>query len=391
MPNSVTAPTSPKILKKTHFLLGAATAALALSPAALFAAVHNVTTVTTLRSALANCASGDEIVIAAGTYAPTTTTTPSLKTLDNVTTTAVMFQIANKSNVIIRGATSTNKPVLRAISVTDGNYVFYAQNAPGLIIRDLKIETGDKGMIIDRCSNVTVERVDFRNIGWEALHFRDGSKNARIKNNTLQLIGMARNDRGEGVYIGSDNDKWHPSSYVAGTSYYQPGCDGAIIENNTFGPNIGGEAIDVKEGVTGTIIRNNTFNGALTNTTLINSTAEKANSIIDNKGAQTVIMGNSFNMGGNTFLASAIESFAPIKSTYTPNTGYNIWGFRGFYTNNTVTGDSATQYVVQVLSYGGAKIGGNTKSVGTTLYFIGSKATPNVTYLTGAACNTPNP
>jgi hypothetical protein len=118
-------PTCSRDLKKHALPFGLASA-LAFTPAAVSAAIINVSTVSQLRSALANAASGDEIVIAAGTYKPSTVTTPQLYTTDGVIKTAAMFQISNKSNVTIRGASSTNKPILKSLSPGDGNYIFYA-------------------------------------------------------------------------------------------------------------------------------------------------------------------------------------------------------------------------------------------------------------------------
>jgi hypothetical protein len=354
-----------------------------------FAATYTVTTTDQLTARLAAARTGDVIVVRAGTYQPTQAV-PNVKTLDGVLVVAPMFLIRNVSNVTIRAETASNKPVLKARGIGNGEYVFYAQNANNLIIQNLRIENGEKGMVIDRSNTVKVQGTDFREIGWEALHIRDGSKAALISGNTFQAIGVERNDRGEGVYIGSDKDKWHPAFYVSGESFYQPACDNAVVEGNIFGPNIGGEAVDVKEGTTGAVIRNNTFNMKLSDPRLTNSSSEKANSAIDVKGNSAVVTGNGFNVGGNANITTAIEVFAVIKSSSTPNTGYKTWGYDGFFTKNTLNGDNASQFVASLLSYGGATVGCNTNAVGEP-HFIGRKASPTSFTVSGTACNPPSP
>jgi hypothetical protein len=354
-------------------------------PIQSFAATYTVTNADQLTARLAAAKTGDVIVVRAGTYQPAQAV-PNVKTLDGVLVVAPMFLIRNVANVTIRAEVASNKPVLKARGIGNGEYVFYAQNANNLIIQNLRIENGEKGLVVDRSNNVKVQGTDFREIGWEALHIRDGSKAASISGNTFQAIGVERNDRGEAVYIGSDKDKWHPAFYVRGDSFYQPACDDAIVEGNTFGPNIGGEAVDVKEGTTGVTVRNNTFNMGLTDPRLANSSSEKANSAIDVKGNGTVVTGNRFSVGGNTNITTAIEVFAVIKSSSTPNTGYKTWGYDGFFTKNTLSGDNASQFVAALLSYGGATMGCNTNAVGEP-HSIGRKASPTSFIVSGTACN----
>lgn len=352
-----------------------------------FAASYTVTNTDQLTARLAAAQTGDVIVVRAGTYQPTKAV-PNVKTLDGVLVLAPMFLIRNVANVTIRAEVASNKPVLKARGIGNGEYVFYAQNANNLIIQNLRIENGEKGLVIDRSNNAKVQGVDFREIGWEALHIRDGSKAALISGNSFQAIGVERNDRGEGVYVGSDKDKWHPAFYSRGESFYQPACDNAVIENNIFGPNIGGESVDVKEGTTGVVIRNNTFNMTLSDPRLTDNGSEKANSAIDVKGNGTVVTSNGFNVGGNPHITTAIEVFAVIKKKSVPNTGYTTWGFDGFFTKNTLIGDNALQFVASLVSNGGATVGCNTNAAGEP-QFIGRKASATSFIVSGAACNPP--
>ncbi len=350
-------------------------------------ATYTVSTVDQLTSRLASAASGDVIVIRAGTYQGTRTVS-GVKTLDGVLTLAPVFFVRNVSNLTIRGESATNKPVLKARGIANGEYVFYAQNANNLKVQNLKIQNGEKGLVFDRSNNVVIQGVDFSEIGWEALHVRDGSRSAYISGNSFQAIGVERSDRGEGVYIGSDKDKWHPAFHESGDSYYQPQCDNAVIENNRFGPNIGGESVDVKEGTTGTTIRNNVFNLRLSDSRLTGNANEKSNSAIDVKGHKTIVMDNDFDVAGNVYITTAIDVFAVIKSSSVPNTGYRTWGFDGFFTRNGLINDSANQYVASLVGYGGAKIGCNLSDAGAP-HFVGRKAEPTTSVVSGSACNTP--
>jgi hypothetical protein len=356
----------------------------ALAPLGAIGATYTVSTSAQLTDRLALAVSGDVIVLKAGVYQPSKAVA-NVKTIDNVLTVAPMFYIHHAANVTIKGESRSNKPVLKASGIDKGEYVLYAKYANNLILQDLKIENSEKGIVIDRSNDVTVNYVDIKNIGWEALHIRDGSQKAKITNNTLQSIGLIRNDRGEGVYVGSDKKKWHPDEHTKGESFYQPNCDGAVIENNSFGPNIGAEAVDVKEGVTGTVIRNNTFNMGLTDTRLKNSSSEKADSAVDVKGYKTVVMNNKFSVGGNPNIITAIDVYALIDK---PSIGYDKWGYNNFFTSNSLSGDSVTQAVVRVGSYGGATVGCNTNAQGDP-HIIGSKKKAKVTVIEGSACNTP--
>lgn len=369
------------------FKLGAC--ALSLAPMLAFGATYNVADSASLRTRLANAATGDVIVLAAGKTFTMSSAVSGIKTLDGVTTTAPIFALKSKTNITVKGASATNKPIIKGNGTGNGEYAFYAQKADGFKLLDVKIENSEKGLIVDRSNNVTIQGVEFKEIGWEALHIRDGSKNAVIKSNKFSLIGVDRNDRGEAVYIGSDNKKWPTNPELrSGDSIYQPACDNALVESNTFGPNIGGEAVDVKEGVTGTIIRNNSFNMGLTDTRLKNSSDEKADSAIDVKGYKTVVMNNSFNASGNANIATAIDVYALIKQTDADNTGWNKWGYNNFITKNSASGLSSAAYVVRVPSVGGGKIGCNTPADKNVL--INSTKKASVTIITGSACNTPS-
>jgi hypothetical protein len=372
---------------KTAFLANVRTAGVlgcfALSAVAQ-AATLSATNGATLTTALKNAKAGDVIELAAGTY-NVATAVANVYTLDGVTQTSAWFFLGNKANITVRAKDATKKPVLRGNGLADGGYVFYAQKANNFKLQNVIIENGEKGLIVDRSNDVVIEGSEVRNIGWEGVHIRDGSLRAIIRNNYIHDIGLDRSDRGEGVYIGSDKKKWHPAYHVSGESNYLPTCDNALVENNTFGPNIGAEAIDIKEGVTGTTVRKNTFNMSLTATSITNGGQELADSAIDVKGTKSLIDGNTFNINSNANIGAAIDSFALIDQTDSPNTGYNVWGYNNKYINNKLSGDSATQYTVRFLSHGGGTVGCNTNALGPA-ELISRKASANTTVLTSTTC-----
>ncbi|MFD7731307.1 sheath polysaccharide-degrading enzyme, partial [Kitasatospora phosalacinea] len=111
------------------------------------------------------------------------------------------------------------------------------------------------------------------------------------------------------------------------------------ILNNTIGPNIGGENIDLKEGTTGGLVSGNRFDGnGLTNVNYDDSWVD--------------VKGNGYVIENNTGVRTMNDGY----QTHTQQPG---WGcgtvFRGNASDLTgATGTNAAKYAIDVTNYSAA-------------------------------------
>lgn len=154
------------------------------------------------------------------------------------------------------------------------------------------IAEAQKGLVLDGAQDVEANDLTVEHIGMEGVHFRNGSSNNTLKNSTIRFTGEQENKKGEktalgegeGVYIGTAKSN---QDGVLDTS------DNNTVENNTIGPGVTAEAIDIKEGTTGGTIKNNHFKGGL-------SGVNDADSWVDVKGNGYKIEGNVGDKDGDT-------------------------------------------------------------------------------------------
>jgi hypothetical protein len=301
--------------------------------------IVNVQTATELKNALANAQAGDEIVMADGTYNGKFVIAP------NVNGTAT-------KPIILRGSRNA---ILNAGDINTG-YALYLQSSYW-VIKGFVITNGLKGLMIDGSQHSVIDGIKVFNIGEEAIHLRKFSSHNTIQNVEIANTGLKTPDYGEGVYIGSAKNNW--ATYTNGNPDL---CDSNLVSNNTIGPNISAECIDVKEGTTGGIIRGNHFDAAgITG-------ANSADSWIDVKGNYTMIENNiGTNPGGSIF-----------KDGYQVHCAVAGWGNYNEFKNNNCT-VNATGYGFNIQLSG---------SNGTT---TGNKVYTNniVTGAAGGAANIP--
>jgi len=239
-----------------------------------------VTNAAELHQALANAQPGQTLVLASGVYAGE-------------------FTAANDGTalapIILQGSPST---ILQGAEPT-GGYVFHLDGADYWVLTGFTVRNALKGLVLDNASNNRLERLQIEQTGQEGVHFRQCSSYNILQASTISATGVITAEFGEGVYIGSDADKWAKYS-----------CDGDLrdkshynqILDNHFGPNISAEAIDAKEGTVGGIILGNTFDA----TGL--QGANYADSWIDVKGNRYKIGYNRGDQRGNTILQHGFET-----------------------------------------------------------------------------------
>ncbi|TXS51678.1 right-handed parallel beta-helix repeat-containing protein [Streptomyces sp. t39] len=190
------------------------------------AAVVDVDTAAELASALAAARPGDTIQLADGTYS------------GNFKATA---DGTSGARITLTGSS-------RAVLKAGGGYGLHLNGASYWTVRGITVTGGQKGIMTDAADNVIIESVTVHDLDMEGIHFRTSSRNGIVRNSHIYDTGNDGRGMGEGVYVGS----------AGGTS---DRSDNAQILGNVIGPNVGGEAVDIKEGTTGARIIGNTFDG----------------------------------------------------------------------------------------------------------------------------------
>jgi hypothetical protein len=223
----------------------------------------------TLAAALAAAAPGTLIRLAPGTYAG---------------------HFASK----ISG--SAAKPIIVCgprTAVLDGGstktgYTLHVEADHG-IFSGFTVTRGKKGIMLDGANHNLLRDLSVHEIGDEGIHFRTFSSNNTLQASEIHDTGIESPGFGEGVYLGSSVNNW-PT--ITGAADKPDTSDGNKVLDNTIGPSVRAENIDIKEGTTGGEIRGNTFDGS--GLTLINSDDSwvdvKGNgyTITENKGSHTL-------------------------------------------------------------------------------------------------------
>ncbi|MET9169540.1 right-handed parallel beta-helix repeat-containing protein [Streptomyces misionensis] len=285
-------------------LLGAAAVTggllLAAPNPAAAASTIEVSTAAQLKTALANARPGDTIHLADGVYSGNF----------NATTPATA-----SARITLTGSA-------KAVLTAGGGYGLHLNGASYWTVGGLTVTGGQKGIVIDASTGVTVDGVTVHGLAMEGVHFRNSSADGVIRNSRIYDTGRDGDGKGEGVYVGT-----------AGT--LSDKSDRVQILDNTIGPDVGGENVDVKEGTTGTRIIGNTFDGSgLTG-------ANYDDSWVDVKGNDVLVQDNT--------------------GTRTSNDGYQThtqqpgWGCGTVFKGNksTLTGATgATRLAIDVTNYG---------------------------------------
>lgn|GEM_PF-2044817 len=211
------------------------------------------------------------------------------------------------NNPITIGSLNPNKrAILRGDSVTGSGYVLWI-HGENWVIRDLILENGSKGLMLDNSSNSRVSNVAIRQVGDEALHLRSGTNNALIENVTIDGAGLAKPGFGEGIYVGSDRGQWE---------YYEAKNDNNVIRNCTI-RNTAAETIDIKEGTFGTVVEGcSLYGGGI-------SGRNYADSIIDIKGNGARIRSNRFFKENNAVVTKGVALIDRNDETVKTSSSYN--------------------------------------------------------------------
>ncbi|MEV7403843.1 right-handed parallel beta-helix repeat-containing protein [Streptomyces sp. NPDC091267] len=263
------------------------------------AAVIEVTTAAQLKSALTAARPGDTIHLADGTY------TGNFK--------ATVPGTAG-SRITLTGSAG-------AVLTAGGGYGLYLNGASYWTVRGLTVSGGQKGIMADSADGVVIDSVTVHDLDMEGVHFRKSSSDGVLRNSRIYDTGHDGRGMGEGVYVGTAGDLSDNSDRVQ-------------ILDNTIGPDVGGENVDIKEGTTGARIVGNTFDGTgLTG-------ANYDDSWVDVKGNDVLVEGNH---GSRT-----------TNNGYETHTQQSGWGCGTVFRDNTsdLSGASGTgQLAFNVTNY----------------------------------------
>ncbi|MBD0675505.1 right-handed parallel beta-helix repeat-containing protein [Streptomyces sp. CBMA156] len=191
-------------------------------------AVVKVGTAKQLQAALAAAVPGQTIQLADGTYSGNfKATTPGTAT--------ARITLTGSANAVLT-------------TPTGGGYGLHLNGAGYWTVQGLTVTGAQKGIMADAAEYVLLDGVTVHHTTMEGVYFRNSSAHGTLRDSRVHDTGLSRDGMGEGVYVGTANTLSDRSDFVR-------------ITGNTFGPNIGGENVDLKEGTTGGLVSGNTFDG----------------------------------------------------------------------------------------------------------------------------------
>ncbi|MFS0839497.1 right-handed parallel beta-helix repeat-containing protein [Paenibacillus sp. 1P03SA] len=281
-------------------------------------------TVSCLQSALKNALPGDRIVLAPGTYKGTFSSA-----VNGTKANPITIESRDPANQAVVSGTSAGGGY--CLKITGDNWV----------IRNLKFTNAQKGIILDNSNDTLISGVEVYGIGYEGVHFRDGSSRGILENSYIHDTGTVNKGFGEGVYVGS----------AEGASYNQTVND-TIIRGVRIGPNVTAEHIDIKERTSGTLVENCVFDGTGI------SGENYADSFIDVKGNNAVIRNNTGSRNGNSIIVDAFQLHQIVAG----------WGVNNDFSGNTVNLDQSSAYVINASQGTQAKAHGNVRNPAGNMY-----------------------
>ncbi|NOK15956.1 CBM96 family carbohydrate-binding protein [Corallococcus carmarthensis] len=293
-----------------------------------------------IQAALKNAAPGAVILLAPGTY------TGDRKNSGDPGGQGLFYSGQSgrsDSPIVLKSCDPANPATLQGTSVKDGSYGLHL-TGDSWQVRDLRVITAQKGIVIDNGNRNLLSHVEVHTIGDEAVHFRDGSSYNTLEASRIHDTGLYQAKYGEGAYVGSDES--NPYEHVV---------VGNVIRTTVFAGGITAEHIDIKEGADGTLVEGCTFQGAGI------SGENSADSFVDVKGVNTVVRDNRGYRQGNPQVLDAFQ-VRTHGSSYA--TGQN-----NAFSGNIVDLDDSPGYVVYATSQAtGTTAQGDVRTGGGNLY-----------------------
>jgi hypothetical protein len=268
-----------------------------------------VATAAELTAALADARAGDWIRLLPGTYAG-------------------RFRLVGRSGTVQQPITveGPRDAVLDGGDPATG-YGFELRDAAYARLVGFTVTRSQKAVVTERTTFSRLDGLHLHHIGDEAVALRRFSTDNVVTNSLIEETGLHEPRYGEGVYIGTWNGNWG-----SGTGGQPDASDRNVVLNNTFGPNVRAEHVDIKEGTSDGLVRGNRFVGGL-------SGENFADSWIDAQGNGYVIEENV-----GTYVAGA-GVFAHGFETHMQLDG---WGCGNVFRGNRLDLGGVGQYGIRV-------------------------------------------
>jgi hypothetical protein len=237
----------------------------------------NVATVAQLKSALAGAHPGDVIHLADGTYKG------AFYTIVSGTSTAPIT-LTGSRNAVLTNSGGACDPNVPKSTVSYCGYGFHLNTASWWKLVGFTVTTSAKGIVFDAAQHSVIDGVQVMNSSLEGIHLRTSSADNVVQHAFVHDTGKTDPGFGEGLYFGSAISNWDKFGTNNGTGPDRSDRNRALT--NSFGPNVGGEHIDIKEGTVNGLVSGNTFTGGL-------SGLHFADSWVDVKGSGYTLTGNT--------------------------------------------------------------------------------------------------
>jgi hypothetical protein len=212
----------------------------------------SVATASQLSAALKTARPGDVIHLADGTYKGAFYAVASGTATDPITLTGSRLAVLTNSG----GACDPNVP---SGNVSYCGYGFHLNRASYWKLVGFSVAGSAKGVVLDSAQHNVIDGVEVRTINLEGIHLRTSSSDNVVQHSFVHDTGKTDPGFGEGLYFGSAQSNWDKFGTNNGTGPDRSDRNQALT--NRFGPNIGGEHIDIKEGTVNGLISGNSFDG----------------------------------------------------------------------------------------------------------------------------------
>ena len=260
---------------------------VAAIPAAMMVAdgaVLYCNTVEEIYTAMTSVEAGDSIVIAPGTYEA-----------DGLAISGTGAHFASYADgtadapIVMRSQDPENPATLVGENV--GSLTCVRIFGAYWTVQDLHVRNAQKGIVFDNAPHGNVINCTVHDVGYEAIHWRDGSDFGLIDGCHVYNTGLRDAGFGEAIYIGTDKGSW--GKYDRDVTY-------VTIRNCVIGPGVAAEAFDIKEGTEEIIVEYNTIDARGL------SDINYADSFIDLKGTRAYVRYNTFLQNGEAELERGI-------------------------------------------------------------------------------------
>jgi len=251
-----------------------------------------VATAAQLSAALAGALPGDTIHLADGTYTGAFYGKVSGTANAPITLTGSRLAVLSNSG----GLCDPNVPSSGLVSYC--GYGFHLNNARYWRLVGFSVSTSNKGIVFDASSHNVIDKVEVRNTNQEGIHLRAASSDNVVELCYIHDTGKTDPGYGEGLYFGSATSNWDKFGENGGTGPDRSDRNQAL--SNLFGPNVGGEHIDIKEGTVDGLLSGNTFTGGL-------SGQHFADSWVDVKGSHYTLSDNVGRYDGSGVLVDGYQ------------------------------------------------------------------------------------